>query len=118
MEALPRGVRKDVLLTRYVCAAEKVALLGGATGLAYPSLHEGLGFPVLEAMACGTPVLTSNVSSLAELYGDAAVLVDPYDVDAITEGLRSFLSDDGMRSRLRGAGMALATRFDWTRTAS
>ena len=72
-QALPRDVRAAVTLVGYLPEAEKVALLGGAIGLAFPSLYEGFGFPVLEAMACGTPVLTSDASSLPELAGDAAL---------------------------------------------
>jgi len=117
LRTLPPDVREAVTLAGYVSEAEKVALLGGATGLAFPSLYEGFGFPVLEAMACGTPVLTSEASSLPELAGDAALLVDPHDVDAIRGGLETLLSDGGVRSRLRAAGLARASGFDWTETA-
>jgi glycosyltransferase involved in cell wall biosynthesis len=117
LRTLPRDVRESVKLVGYVSEAEKVALLGGATGLAFPSLYEGFGFPVLEALACGTPVLTSDASSLPELAGEAALLVDPHDVDAIREGLQTLVTDTGVRSRLRAAGLVRASGFDWTETA-
>ena len=117
LRALPRDVRAAVTLVGYLSEAEKVTLLGGAIGLAFPSLYEGFGFPVLEAMACGTPVLTSDASSLPELAGDAGLLVDPHDVDAIRDGLRTLVTDEGERGRLRTAGLARASSFDWTETA-
>ena len=80
------------------------ALYSLATVFAYPSLWEGFGLPVLEAMACGTPVLTSNVSSLPEVAGDAAVLVPPTDVDAIADGLRRLLEDAALRADLAERG--------------
>jgi glycosyltransferase involved in cell wall biosynthesis len=117
LRALPRDVRSAVRLVGYLPEAEKVALLGGAIGLAFPSLYEGFGFPVLEAMACGTPVLTSDASSLPELAGEAALLVDPHDVDAIRQGLETLVTDDGVRGSLQVAGLARASSFDWTETA-
>jgi glycosyltransferase involved in cell wall biosynthesis len=117
LRALPRDVRAAVRLVGYLPEPDKVALLGGAIGLAFPSVYEGFGFPVLEAMACGTPVLTSDTSSLPELAGDAALLVDPHDVDAIREGLQTLVVDDGVRGRLRAAGLARVSSFDWTETA-
>jgi glycosyltransferase involved in cell wall biosynthesis len=117
LRALPGEVRSAVRLVGYLPERDKVALLGGAIGLAFPSLYEGFGFPLLEAMACGTPVLTSDASSLPELAGDAALLVDPHDVDAIREGLQALVTDDGVRGRLRVAGLARASGFDWTQTA-
>ena len=87
VEALPEDVRRRVVLTGYVSDEEKRALLAGATVLAYPSRYEGFGFPVLEGFSAGVPVLTSSAASLPEVAGDAALLVDPNDVDAIGEGL-------------------------------
>jgi glycosyltransferase involved in cell wall biosynthesis len=114
---MPRDVRSAVRLVGYLPETDKVALLGGAICLAFPSLYEGFGFPVLEAMACGTPVLTSDASSLPELAGHAALLVDPLDVDAIREGLQTLVTDDDVRSSLRVAGLARASSFDWSETA-
>ncbi len=97
--------------------ADLVALYNAASAVAYPSLVEGFGLPVVEAMACGTPVLTSNVSSLAEVAGDAAVCVDPFDVAAIRNGLEALLGDRSLRSRCRRAGFLRAAEFSWERTA-
>jgi glycosyltransferase involved in cell wall biosynthesis len=79
----------------------------------FPSLYEGFGLPPLEAMASGTPVVTSNVSSLPEVTGDAALLVDPYDVGAIAEGMRRVLTDSRLRSELRARGLRRAREYSW-----
>jgi alpha-1,3-rhamnosyl/mannosyltransferase len=101
----------------YVPAEVRPALMSGARAFLYPSLYEGFGLPPLEAMACGAPVLTSAVSSLPEVVGDAAVLVDPYDVDALAAGMTRLWEDDGLRADLRQRGLAQAARFSWERTA-
>ena len=84
-----------------------------ADAFVFPSLYEGFGLPPLEAMASGTPVLTSNVSSLPEVMGDAALLVDPYDPAAIADGMRRILSDTSLRERLITRGRARAASFSW-----
>lgn len=89
------------------------ALYSGAELFVFPSLYEGFGLPVLEAMACGTPVLTSGVSSLPEVAGDAAILVDPTDVEAIADGMRRILGDQRLRTELRRRGLERASRFTW-----
>ena len=94
------------------------ALYRRAAVFAYPSRYEGFGLPVLEAMATGAPVLTSNLSSLPEVAGDAALLVDPTRVDAIADGLRRLLESDTLREQLRIAGPAQAAKFTWERTAT
>lgn len=114
---LPEPARSRVVLTGYVSDEDKHALLAGARALVYPSLYEGFGFPVIEAMAAGTPVLTSNVSSLPEVAGEDAVLVDPKDEHAIGEGLRRLLEDDALRERLVGPGRARAAGYTWEATA-
>jgi len=83
----------------------------------YPSLFEGFGLPVLEAMACGTPTITSTASSLPEVAGDAALLVNPEDTGALSEAIRRVLDDPSLRESLRGAGLRQAAQFSWTRTA-
>jgi glycosyltransferase involved in cell wall biosynthesis len=117
LRALPDDVSGKVVMTGYVSEKQKVALLSGAEALVYPSVYEGFGMPVLEAMACGTPVLTSNVSSLPEVAGDAAILVDPYETSAIADGMRELLTDEELRSRLSEAGLARAQQFTWAETA-
>jgi glycosyltransferase involved in cell wall biosynthesis len=93
------------------------ALLAGASVFCYPSLREGFGLPVLEAMAQGTPVVTSNSTSTAEIAGDAGILVDPVDVDAIAGAIRSLLDDRPEARRLGDKGRQRAREFTWERTA-
>ena len=89
-----------------------------ADAFAFPSVYEGFGLPPLEAMASGTPVLTSNVSSLPEVVGDAAVLVNPYEPRAIADGLRRLLTDVALRQDLHERGVARARQFSWERSVS
>ena len=84
-----------------------------ASVFAFPSLYEGFGLPPLEAMACGAPVVTSNTSSLPEVVGDAAVLVDPTDARAIAEGLAHVLADRNLRADLQRRGVLRAQSFSW-----
>jgi glycosyltransferase involved in cell wall biosynthesis len=97
----------------YVAAADKNALLSGATACVFPSLYEGFGFPVLEAMACGVPVLCSNTSSLPEVAGEAALLVNPLEVDDIERGLREITSNEDLRRTLIARGRQQALKFTW-----
>ena len=82
----------------------------------FPSLYEGFGLPPLEAMACGTPVVTSNVSSLPEVTGDAALLVDPTDASAIAAAITRVVSEPALREELRARGLARARQFSWERS--
>lgn len=102
-----------VRLTGYVPDADLPALYSGAALYIFPSLYEGFGFPSLEAMACGTPVICSNTSSLPELVADAALTVAPTDVNAIANALRRLLSDDSLREELRRKGFSQAKKFTW-----
>ena len=106
-----------IRLTGFVPDEDLAALYAGARVFAYPSLYEGFGLPVLEAMQCGTPVVTSNTSSLPEVAGDAAVSVSPGDGDALCEALRRVITDDAWAAELRRRGLARAGLFSWDRTA-
>ncbi|MCP4642291.1 MAG: glycosyltransferase family 4 protein [bacterium] len=111
------AVGDSIRFLGFVDGPDLPVLIGEADGLALVSLWEGFGLPVLEAMACGTAVVTSNCSSLPEVAGDAAVLVDPYDVDAIAAGLERVLTDDASRDMMERAGQTRAREFTWERTA-
>jgi len=115
VEAL--GLGEEVIFPGYVMDDELPLWYNAAAALAYPSVYEGFGLPVLEAQACGTPVLTSNVSSLPEAAGDAALMVDPCDVEALAGGLHRLLTDELLRHQLRERGLVHARRFSWPRTA-
>lgn len=101
----------------YVPDAQLRALYSGADAFALPSFWEGFGLPVLEAMACGAPVLTSNCSSLAEIAGEAALLVNPHDETALADALLRLLTDSALRERLKAAGKARAAQFSWSAAA-
>ena len=109
--------RDRVRVLDYVDAADLPTLLGGAIALTLPSLYEGFGLPALEAMACGTPVLASTGSSLPEVVGDAGVLVNPLDVDAIASALVRLASDSALRAELGARGVERAAAFTWDRAA-
>lgn len=115
IEASP--ARERIRVLGPVPATDLAALYTRATAFAYPSLYEGFGLPVLEAMAAGVPVLTSDRSSLPEVAGDAAVLVDPGSVESIRAGLTRLLDEPGLRERLAAAGTARERAFTWERTA-
>ena len=108
---------KRIQFTGFVSEADLPALYAGADLFVYPPSYEGFGFPVLEAMACGTPVITSNVSSLPEVAGDAGLLVDPLDIAELTEAMRKVLSDSELRQRMREKGLERARQFTWEETA-
>ena len=84
--------------------------------MVFPSLWEGFGFPVLEAMACGTPVITSNISSLPEVVGDASILINPYVVEEITSAMKEIITDNNLRSQLKILGLKRAKAFSWKNT--
>ena len=115
--ALSPGARERVVRVGYVDHVDRRALLSGAEILAYPSRAEGFGFPVLEGFAANVPVLTSTTSSLPEVAGEAAVLVDPEDPEAIAGGLRELLEDTDLRNVLCAAGTARVASFTWQRCA-
>jgi len=106
-----------LVMTGYVPASHVSALYSTASLFVYPSLYEGFGLPVLEAMACGTPVITSNVSSLPEVAGDAAILVNPTDVGAIARAIQAVLSNETLARDLSQRGLKRAQMFSWEQTA-
>ena len=108
---------ESVVLTGYVPDEMLPALYSGAAAFVYPSLYEGFGLTVLEAMACGTPVICSSTTSLPEVAGDAAVLVDPNDVAAIGHAIQNLLTDEQLRRSLRARGLARARQCTWDRAA-
>lgn len=117
-EAAETGeARESVIFTGFVQEEDLPEVYAGARAFAYPSLYEGFGIPVLEAMACGVPVLTSNVTALPEIAGDAALLVDPYDVDAMADGLERLVSDPDLRPRLVERGFKNVARYAWNASA-
>jgi glycosyltransferase involved in cell wall biosynthesis len=108
-------LRGRVILTGHVDDGELAPLYSGAVAFVYPSLYEGFGLAPLEAMQCGTPVVTSNTSSLPEVVGGAAIMVDPEDDDALCAAMLAVCRDDALRGRMRGEGLAQAARFSWER---
>lgn len=116
--AAERGVADRVRFVGYLPDADVPALLSGALTFAFPSLYEGFGMPVLEAMACGTPVLTATTSALPEVAGDAALLVDPSDQAAIAEALAQLAISATLRADLRARGLERAAQFTWARCAA
>jgi glycosyltransferase involved in cell wall biosynthesis len=111
------GLAGRVRFLGYVPRAELPALYSGATAFVYPSLLEGFGLPVVEAMACGAPVITSNNSALKEIAGGASLLVDPRNVQEMTEALSNVAGDKTLREKLSSAGLQRAARFSWENTA-
>jgi glycosyltransferase involved in cell wall biosynthesis len=110
-------VEERVIFTGWVPEEDKPALLSGATAFVFPSLYEGFGLPTVEAMACGTPVLTSNRSSLPEVVGEGGMLVEPTDAEALAEAMEALLVDDVLRAELRQRALAQAAKFSWKQTA-
>jgi glycosyltransferase involved in cell wall biosynthesis len=111
------GLRQDVRFFGFVPHQTLAALYRMASVFAFPSLYEGFGLPPLEAMSCGTPVVTSRMSSLPEVVDDAALLVDPYSVEDIATGICQVLDDEDLRDRLVQKGLARARGFSWDRSA-
>lgn len=112
------GADSGILFTDFLSDHDLQVFYQQARALVFPSLYEGFGLPVLEAMSNGTPVLTSNVSSLPEVAGDAALLVDPASVDAIFQGMRRLLEDDGLCAELGRKGRERSLQFNWQATAA
>ncbi len=116
-DILEEGNREKVHLIGYVDAAELVALYNLAKIFVFPSLYEGFGIPPLEAMSCGCPVVTSNISSLPEVVGDAALLIDPYSTEEIAGAIGTLLANSELNQDLSRKGLRQATKFSWEKSA-
>lgn len=112
------GLTAQVKFLSYVPYAELPVIINQAIALVFPTLWEGFGLPVLEAMACGTPVITSNLASLPEVVGDAAVLVDPMDAGAIAQAMHQLATDARLRAEYQTASLNRAAQFSWTQTGT
>ncbi|MDB9308378.1 glycosyltransferase family 1 protein [Aphanizomenon sp. CS-733/32] len=110
------GISHLVKFLNYVSYDELPIIINQALALVFPTLWEGFGLPVLEAMACGTPVITSNISSLPEVAGDAAILINPYDVGEITAAMQAIINDSELRKQLSEKGLKRASQFSWEKT--
>ena len=118
LPTLSESQKARIIMPGYIADEDVAALYSGALALVFPSLYEGFGFPVIEAMRCGTPVLCANTSSLPELAGDAAIQVDPLNVEAISTGIHRLLTDSALRADLTNRGYAQAEAFTWARAAA
>jgi glycosyltransferase involved in cell wall biosynthesis len=116
-EARRLGLESEIHFVERMSDQELAVAYSNAVALVFPSLYEGFGLPIVEAMACGCPVITSNVSSLPEIAGSAALLVDPNDGAALAEAMRRVILDQDLRGRLRAQGLLRAIDFSWDRTA-
>lgn len=110
------GLQERVRFPGFVAEADLPALYSAATLVIYPSLYEGFGLPVLEAMACGAPVIASNRASLPEVVGEAGLLINPYDTDNMATAIGHLLDDGSLRASLAGAGQTRAGQFTWSGT--
>lgn len=111
------GIKDSIVVTGYVPASDLPALYTGARCFVYPSFFEGFGLPPLEAMKCGAPVITGNTTSLPEVVGDAALMIDPFSVESLEAGIRKVIEDPDFGDSLRVKGLSHAQRFSWTATA-
>jgi len=111
------GLEKRIVFTGYVDDETLACLYSGATAFVYPSLYEGFGLPILEAMSCGCPVICSNVSSMPEVAGKAAILISPFDAEDLAFAIDIVSGDQDMRCQLIQKGLERAAEFSWRRTA-
>jgi glycosyltransferase involved in cell wall biosynthesis len=110
-------LQNDVIFTGYVPDEDLPGLYNAADLFVYPSLYEGFGLPPLEAMQCGTPVITSNTSSLPEVVGDAGIMVDPYDIDGLASKMYEVLTNEDLRNNMSKKGIERAKLFSWKKCA-
>ncbi len=112
------GLEGDVIFLGYIPIEDMPILLSGADVLVFPSLYEGFGLPLLEAMACGCSVVTSNLSAMPEVVGDAGILVDPYNTEEIVGAIEKIVTDPELRNRMCKKGLERARGFSWKKTAT
>ena len=110
-------IGESIVLTGYVPESDLPALYSGARCFIYPSYFEGFGLPPLEAMKCGAPVIVGNKTSLPEVVGDAALMIDPFDVNDMAAAIKRVITDSDLRADLRVKGLERAKQFDWKETA-
>ena len=110
-------VKNDIIFTGFIDDEDKSILYSQAELFVYPSFYEGFGFPPLEAMACGTPVITSNFSSLPEAVGDAAIMINPYNLDELYRAMETVLNDDKLKNTLIKKGFEQTKKFSWQKCA-
>lgn len=111
------NLQEDVIFPGYVPEDDLIKFYNAADLFVYPSLYEGFGLPPLEAMACGTPVITSNTSSLPEVVGDAGIMVDPMDINSLTEFMYNVLTDKNLQNKMIKKGLKRSKMFTWEKTA-
>ena len=116
-EIIPPQFKSDIYLTPYLSEEDIVMLYNGADIFIYPTCNEGFGFPAIEAMACGTPIIISKVSSLPEVAGDAAVYIDPFDVYQMSQKILEVMQNDYLKRQLRESGLNHVKKFTWEDTA-
>jgi len=112
------GLEKDIIFTGYVPREDLINIYNAADLFVYPSFYEGFGLPPLEAMACGTPVIASNVSSIPEVVGEAGILLNPFDIAGIAEAIEKVIRDDDLRREMVEKGITQAQKFSWRQNAS
>lgn len=112
------GIEDKIIFTGRISEAELSSWYRGAEATIFPSLYEGFGLPIIESMACGTPVIASNTTSLPEVGGDSGYYVNPLDIQSIANGMKLVTSNENLRSEMRERGLARAKTFTWDRTAS
>ena len=117
-EAAKSGVESDIVFTGFMPSKDLPTLCQAADIFVFPSLYEGFGLPILEAMSCGTPVACSNLSSMPEVAGDAAVLFDPHQTESIASAIGSIITGTGLAESLAARGIERAKQFSWSRTAA
>ena len=111
------NLQKEVIFIGFIPDNDLPALYNAANLFVYPSLYEGFGLPPLEAMSCGCPVITSNISSLPEVVGDAGIMIDPYSVDELYEAMHKVLINEIVRKDMIKKGLERSQMFSWTKTA-